>query len=153
MKRSLLVALIAVVLLVGVVQAQAEQQAHYAILTVDVLVDESVESDLKLIPDPEAGIDVCPEGSRGDVCITVEPLPPGGMAAVVVAVENRSGTVVCESVFANYLGMSQFLTVQTWPIWELGPMKTADVTLIITVSEEAPDMTTLTVGLGLICVQ
>jgi len=132
MKRSLIVALIALLLLVGVVQAQA----HYAVLTVEVPVDASVSSDLFVTP----------------TTLEVEALRPGDQAAYDVVVENR-GTEVCKEIFPTQREMSPYLSLQTWPVEGLAPMESAEIRVIITVSEDAEDMTTLTLKLGLICVQ
>ena len=132
MKRSLIVALIALLLLVGVVQAQA----HYAVLTVEVPVDASVSSDLFVTP----------------TTLEVEALRPGDQAAYDVIVENR-GTVICKEIFPTQREMSPFLSLQTWPVEGLALMESAEIRVIITVSEDALDMTTLTLKLGLICVR
>ena len=132
MKRSLIVALIALLLLVGVVQAQA----HYAVLTVEVPVDASVNSDLFVTP----------------TTLEVEALRPGDQAAYDVTVENR-GTVTCKEIFPTQREMSPFLSLQTWPVEGLAPMESAEIRVIITVSEDAEDGTTLSRGLGLICVR
>ncbi len=130
--------LIRVLLIVGVLfLAQGVwAQAHYAVLTVEVPVDASVETDLIVSPE----------------IIVAEALRPGDQAAYDVTVENR-GTVTCKDVFPTQREISPYLSVQTWPTERLAPMGSATVRVVLTVSEEAESGTTLTLRLGLICVR
>ena len=130
--RAAIVVVLALLLLAGVVRAQA----HYALLTVEVPVDASMSSDLMVIPET----------------LVADALRPGDQAAYDVVVENR-GILPCKEVFATQRQSSEYLAVQTWPIEELAPMESAVVRVIVTVHEDAPDMTVLSYELGLVCVQ
>ena len=130
--RSLIV--VALVMLILAVPLLA--QPHYALLAVEVPVDASVASDLIVTPDT----------------IMAQALRPGDQAAYDVTVENR-GVITCKDIFATQRETSEYLTIQTWPTGALAPTESAEVRVILTVSEDAPDLTTLSLGLGLICVQ
>ncbi|KKM81403.1 hypothetical protein LCGC14_1330170 [marine sediment metagenome] len=122
-----------VMLLAGLVMAQP----HYAVLTVEVPIDASLSSDLIVTPDT----------------LVVEALRPGDQAGYDVTVENR-GTEICKEVFPTQRSMSPYLALQTWPIEQLAPMESAEIRVIITVSENIPpDITMLSMELGLICVR
>ncbi|KKL71446.1 hypothetical protein LCGC14_2094810 [marine sediment metagenome] len=144
---------LAILLVVVLLLAQGVwAQGHYVKVSIEVPVDAGVGSDLVAAPDPDRGIDICPDPSMGDICLTAEALPPGGQAGYDITIQNMS-MKTCKDVFPSQVSMSPGLFLQTWPVEDLVSQESAVVRVIITVSEEAEDMTTLSMGLGLICVR
>lgn len=134
--RTLIRSFAVVLLVTLLVAAVAFAASPFTTIPVSVTVDSTATE--SLVADPST--------------VAVDGIRPGDQMAWDVVVTNV-GTTSCGDILITQRRNDPYLDLQSWPTGTLAPLEEVTVRLLVTLDEDAPDVTTREMVIGVVCVR